>query len=138
MKKALGHDNENKIEQNRSENSSGNEGDDESDEHWISVSQEDEDVGFPPESDDGGSAPDEKVKKGIKLFSCEVLNVCLLTANQIKLIPTGSFDFCVGKLRWPKFIIYQFCFRFCAIEKNRSHVTYLKGINVGRKLISQI
>ncbi len=44
------------------------------------------------ESDDGGGTPDEKVKKGIKLFSCEVLNVCFLTANQIKLIATGSFD----------------------------------------------
>ena len=90
MKEALGHDNEKEVEQNRSENSRGNEGDNESDEQWISVSQEDEDVGFPPEPDDGGSTPDEKVKKGIKLFSCEVLNVCLLTANQIKLIPTGS------------------------------------------------
>ncbi len=43
MKEALGHDNEKEVEQNRSENSSGNEGDDESDEQWISVSQEDED-----------------------------------------------------------------------------------------------
>ena len=39
MKEALGHDNEKEVEQNRSENSRGNEGDNESDEQWISVSR---------------------------------------------------------------------------------------------------